>query len=108
MLLDWCKILQTHLHYLNKKCNNNHLFLVGGCVRDILLGTNFNPHDIDVTGAGEPQDIAAAIDQTEISFFQTEKFGTNDDNPCQGHRYTTKKRGTNTVWDNPFSYWDNI
>ena len=53
-----------------------NFFLVGGCVRDVLLGLTNDPKDIDLTLAGEPKSIYNAIDKTDISHFMTEKFGT--------------------------------
>ncbi len=45
-------------------------FLVGGCVRDLLLGKN--PPDFDIATSAKPQDLAKIF---EISH-QEEKFGT--------------------------------
>ncbi|NOZ44899.1 MAG: hypothetical protein GXP45_07300 [bacterium] len=43
------KILNKHYQYLQKKLNNDAIFLVGGCVRDLLLGIKSDPKDIDLT-----------------------------------------------------------
>jgi tRNA nucleotidyltransferase/poly(A) polymerase len=83
--------LDTHLDYLTKKmlapspdagksqtcpaiCGN--LFLVGGCIRDLLLDIEENPTDIDLTLAGKPEEIYKNIDKEGLSCFMTEKFGT--------------------------------
>lgn len=50
--------------------------MVGGCVRDPLLGIDKKPTDIDFTMAGEPLTIYDAIDKKGMSHFITEKFGT--------------------------------
>jgi len=51
------------------------LFLVGGVVRDILIGRNFDPCDIDASCAGDP-DLLAAVVKTTHAVFQTKKYGT--------------------------------
>jgi tRNA nucleotidyltransferase/poly(A) polymerase len=74
--------LDTHLNFLNKKMlapsldagNNQNLFLVGGCIRDLLLDIEENPTDIDLTLAGNPKDIYENIDKEGLSHFMTEKF----------------------------------
>ncbi|MCX6824152.1 MAG: hypothetical protein NT085_03410 [candidate division SR1 bacterium] len=77
LFFDYLKHLDTHLGFLQKKIKDKHtLFLVGGCVRDPLLGLDKNPTDIDFTMAGEPKKIDKLIDKTGMSYFMTEKFGT--------------------------------
>ena len=77
LFFDYLKNLDPHLNFLQKKIKDTHtLFLVGGCVRDPLLGIDKNPNDIDITMAGEPTAIYAAIDKKGMSHFITEKFGT--------------------------------
>lgn len=44
-------VLDKHHQFLSKKLKNEHVFLVGGCVRDLLLGTNLDPKDIDLAMA---------------------------------------------------------
>lgn len=68
--------LDTHLALLIKKIKNQNLFLVGWCVRDLLLDIEENPTDIDLTLAGKPEDIYKNIDKDGLSCFMTEKFGT--------------------------------
>ncbi|MFZ2718194.1 MAG: HD domain-containing protein [Candidatus Absconditicoccaceae bacterium] len=69
-------LLDKHIKYLNKKLKNKNIFLVGGSVRDILLGVENSPTDIDFTMAGNPTKIYNQIDKEDISHFMTEKFGT--------------------------------
>lgn len=70
-------ILDTHLNFLKKKIKNqNTLFLVGGCVRDLLLDVEKSPIDIDFTIAGTPTDVYTSINKDGLSHFMTEKFGT--------------------------------
>lgn len=68
--------LDNHIDYVSQKLWNKDVFLVGWCVRDILLGITTSPLDLDVTLAGQPKSIANKIDKSEISFFMTEKYGT--------------------------------
>ena len=70
------KKLDTHIAYLTKKIKNQNLFLVGGCIRDLLLDIEENPTDIDLTLAGKPGKIYKNIDKEGLSHFITEKFGT--------------------------------
>ena len=68
--------LDAHLTLLTKKMKNQNLFLVGGCIRDLLLDIEENPTDIDLTLAGKPENIYKNIDKDGLSCFMTEKFGT--------------------------------
>ena len=70
------KKLIPHHTFLTKKIGKSDFFLVGGCVREILLGTTKNPLDIDFTMAGNPLEIYENIDKDGISHFITEKYGT--------------------------------
>ena len=70
------KKLIPHHAFLTKKIGKSDFFLVGGCVREILLGTTKNPLDIDFTMAGNPLEIYENIDKDGISHFITEKYGT--------------------------------
>ena len=67
--------LDTHALALEKRIGKP-VFLVGGCVRDILLGLTTNPEDIDLTLAGDPKDIYQNTDKAGFSHFMTEKYGT--------------------------------
>jgi len=68
--------LDSHLIYLQKKLKKKDVFLVGWCVRDLLLGINENPKDIDATLPGKPSLIYSNIDKTNLSHFITEKYWT--------------------------------
>ncbi|HBB04219.1 TPA: hypothetical protein DCZ39_04995 [Patescibacteria group bacterium] len=77
LYFEYLKNLDTHINLLQKRIKDTHnIFLVGGCVRDLLLGIDKKPTDIDFTMAGEPTAIYDAIDKKGISHFITEKFGT--------------------------------
>lgn len=74
---DNLSILDTHIAFLQKKIKKqNTVFLVGGCIRDLLLWTNNSPIDIDFTMAGKPEEIYKRIDKVGLSHFITEKFWT--------------------------------
>lgn len=48
-------------------------------MRDLVLGVNLQPHDIDMTLAAQPDDVYAALQKAsneEFALFRTEKFGT--------------------------------
>jgi len=68
--------LQKHISYLASKLGRQDFFLVGGCVRDIVLWLTDDPRDIDLTLAGDPKSIYNAIEKKDLSHFMTEKFGT--------------------------------
>ena len=68
------KNLAKHHYFLSKKFQNSDFFLVGGSVRDLLLGLTKAPIDIDITLAGNPLEIYDSIDKEGLSHFITEKF----------------------------------
>ena len=68
--------LEEHNAYLQTKLKTENFFLVGWCVRDILLWLTDDPKDIDLTMTGEPKAIYSSIDKKNLSHFMTEKFGT--------------------------------
>ena len=77
LFFDYLKNLDAHILFLQKKIKDKHtLFLVGWCIRDILLGIEKKPTDIDFTMTGDPKTLDAAIDKKGMSYFMTEKFGT--------------------------------
>ncbi|USN57379.1 MAG: hypothetical protein H6766_02825 [Candidatus Peribacteria bacterium] len=90
MYLDRLSALQQHLDYLHTKIPHTPLYLVGGCVRDLLLGSTDSPTDIDVTAPGEPETIRNHINyqekKSDFSFFYTEKFGTMTIIPKKGEK----------------------
>jgi tRNA nucleotidyltransferase/poly(A) polymerase len=66
--------LDKHQQFLQKRIKNQHLFLVGGAVRDILLGIKNDLLDIDFTMGGTPETLYANFDTQGLSHFITEKF----------------------------------
>jgi len=73
---DGLKILDEHINFLQDKCSTENLFLVGWCIRDILLDTEKNLTDIDFTMAWKPEEIYENIKKDDVHHFITEKFGT--------------------------------
>lgn len=64
LFFDYLKNLDPHISILQKRIKDKHtLFLVGGCVRDPLLGIEKNPKDIDLTMAGDPKKLDKLIDK---------------------------------------------
>ena len=77
LYFDKLSTLDTHIAFLQKKIKKqNTVFLVGGCIRDLLLWTNNSPIDVDFTMAGKPEEIYKRIDKVGLSHFITEKFWT--------------------------------
>lgn len=63
--------------FIQKKLKTTHaVFLVGWCIRNLLLGIEHSPNDIDVTLAGDPFEIYKHSNKIWLSHFITEKFGT--------------------------------
>ena len=50
--------------------------MVGGALRDILLGIKEKLDDVDLTIAGEPLGLYEQMEKEAFSHFITEKFGT--------------------------------
>ena len=73
---DWLKILDEHIKFLQDKCGTQNLFLVGWCIRDILLDIEKELTDVDFTMAWNPSDIYENIKKDDVHHFITEKFGT--------------------------------
>ena len=75
--LDLLQPLVRHVQYINQILTQSSVFVVGGAIRDILLGLETDPQDIDITLAGHPDDLYAKVqNQKDISHFRTEKYGT--------------------------------
>ena len=73
---DGLKILDEHINFLQDKCNTEDHFLVGWCIRDILLDIEKNLTDVDFTMAWKPEEIYENIKKDDVHHFITEKFGT--------------------------------
>lgn len=71
-------ILHNHHTSVQQLLAQQDIFVVGGCIRDLLLGITHDPKDIDITMSGDPDSIweAMPFDETTLSRFRTEKFGT--------------------------------
>lgn len=76
MFFHKLKKLNKHIDYLSQKISNKNIFLVWGCIRNILLDIEKDIFDIDFTMAWKPLDIFEHIKKDNISIFKTDKFGT--------------------------------
>lgn len=71
--------LDDHLSFIVSRQGEKPLFVVGWAIRDILLGVDRTPRDIDITCASDPELIYTQFEKTQTddtSLFRTEKFGT--------------------------------
>lgn len=68
--------LNKHISFLSKKIKSEDIFLVGWCIRDLLLDIENDPTDIDITMSWTPEAIYKQTNKTWLSHFITEKFGT--------------------------------
>lgn len=74
--------IDHYIDYLQKLLPEQEFFVVGGMIRDLLLGRQTNMDDVDIAMAGEPWNIKSLIHGKwkkwlwESSFFDTEKYGT--------------------------------
>lgn len=69
-------LAKQHAFIQKKLKNKSAVFLVGWCVRNLLLTIEQRPNDIDVTLAGNPKEIYTHSNKIGLSHFMTEKFGT--------------------------------
>lgn len=73
---DRCSVLFQHLEFLEQQLRTKEVFFVWWCVRDLLLGIEQQPTDIDLTMGGSPDQIWSRMDEKWVSRFKTDKFGT--------------------------------
>lgn len=69
-------LAKQHAFIQKKLKTKSAVFLVGGCVRNLLLTIEQRPADIDVTMKGNPLEIYNHSNKVWLSHFMTEKFGT--------------------------------
>ena len=69
-------IIPDNIKYALEKLNNSgfEAYIVGGCVRDYLLGKN--PHDFDITTSALPEEIKDVFKDLHIINNNGEKHGT--------------------------------
>lgn len=78
-MVDFSEILylsKQHAFIKKKLKSKNAIFLVGWCVRNLLLTIEKRPNDIDITLAWDPIKIYNHSNKIWLSHFITEKFGT--------------------------------
>lgn len=68
--------LERHFTYLDTVLSPGRYYIVWGALRDVLLGHEHDPTDIDLTWPGLPDEIWTQIQQATWDTFRTEKFGT--------------------------------
>jgi hypothetical protein len=68
--------LHTHLTTIQEIIPGQDIFVVGGALRDLLLGISEHITDVDLTGAGTPEQWRETmhLPETGRSRFRTEKF----------------------------------
>ena len=70
------KHLDYHQEFLQKRVQISDVFLVWGCVRDLLLWISKDPLDIDFTCEWKPEQLDAQINTEWLSHFKNDKFWT--------------------------------
>lgn len=68
--------LTENIKTIHKIFKEKKLFLVGGAIRNLLLGIEEQPTDLDITGVRHPDTLREHIDKEKYSAFRTEKYGT--------------------------------
>lgn len=53
--------IDHHIAYLQKLLPEQEFFIVGGMIRDLLLGRQTNMEDVDIAMAGEPAAIKTLL-----------------------------------------------
>lgn len=87
---DALQALADHTVFMQKKIKYDDIFLVGWCVRDLLLWTVENPLDIDLAMSADPKVLYKKIDTVWLSHFMTEKYGTITLLPKSGNFHGVK------------------
>ena len=70
------KHLDYHQQFLQKRVQISDIFLVWGCIRDLLLWISKDPLDIDFTCEWRPEELDSRINTEWLSHFKTDKFWT--------------------------------
>ena len=70
------KHLDYHQQFLQKRVQISDIFLVWGCIRDLLLWISKDPLDIDFTCEWKPEELDSRINTEWLSHFKTDKFWT--------------------------------
>jgi tRNA nucleotidyltransferase (CCA-adding enzyme) len=79
-MLHFSRLIKLHSQFslLQQIIPEQEMFVVGGALRDLLLGIGEEITDIDLTGTGTPESRWNNMHLPEIgrARFRTEKFGT--------------------------------
>ena len=95
------KHLDCHQKFLQRRVKSD-IFLVGWCVRDLLLGITDDPLDIDFTCAWTPEELDKLINTEWLSHFKTDKFWTITLIPPKEKERSYQLTPLRTEWN----YWD--
>ena len=93
------KHLDYHQQFLQKRVQISDIFLVWGCIRDLLLWISKDPLDIDFTCEWKPEELDARINTDGLSHFKTDKFWTITLIPSTEKERSYQLTPLRTEWD---------
>ena len=93
------KHLDYHQRFLQKRVQLSDIFLVWGCIRDLLLWITKDPLDIDFTCEWKPEKLDAQINTEWLSHFKTDKFWTITLIPSTEKERSYQLTPLRTEWD---------
>ena len=100
MLNFWLlKNLDYHQQFLQKRVQISDIFLVWGCIRDLLLWITKDPLDIDFTCEWKPEELDSKINTEWLSHFKTDKFWTITLIPSKEKERSYQLTPLRTEWD---------
>ena len=91
--------LDYHQKFLQKRVQISDIFLVWGCVRDLLLWITKDPLDIDFTCEWKPEELDSHINTQGLSHFKTDKFWTITLIPSKEKERSYQLTPLRTEWD---------
>jgi len=91
--------LDYHQKFLQKRVQISDIFLVWGCVRDLLLWITKDPLDIDFTCEWKPEELDRNINTEWLSHFKTDKFWTITLIPSTEKERSYQLTPLRTEWD---------
>ena len=93
------KHLDYHQQFLQKRVQISDIFLVWGCIRDLLLWISKDPLDIDFTCEWKPEELDSRINTEWLSHFKTDKFWTITLIPSKEKERSYQLTPLRTEWD---------
>jgi len=97
--LSLLKYLDYHQKFLQDRTQISDIFLVGWCVRDLLLWITKDPLDIDFTCEWKPEELDSHINTDWLSHFKTDKFWTITLIPSNEKQRSYQLTPLRTEWD---------